>query len=135
MRQELYDVVILARQRADKLDKVMNDWREEIDKIEVALAGLDEKFVGARIDPTNTSIDLSYSGDAELLHSIFLMLGKIGYRAGTRPGDLPQTSFNTYFTKEGVKLRIWLAFTSTVCKRVKIGEEMVKQDIYAISCE
>jgi hypothetical protein len=32
-------------------------------------------------------------------------------------------------------VRIWLAFSSTVCRRVKIGTKTVEQDVYETVCD
>lgn len=48
-----------------------------------------------------------------------------------KPGD---TSWSGYFKHPNSEQKFYLHFTSTVCKRVKVGTKTVEQDIYETRC-
>ena len=88
------------------------------------------------IVPTNIDyyVGFSVAGDAELLTKIIRILRTGGF---TTTADRPkkgENSWYAFFDYEGLTLRLFLNFTSTVCRRVKVGTKMVEQDIYEVQC-
>lgn len=78
------------------------------------------------------SMDLYFSGDGRRLGSVWGELRRSGFECGSRPkkGD---TSFTGFFRKEGFP-HIYLSFSSTLCKRVQVGTQLVEQPIYETQC-
>jgi hypothetical protein len=80
----------------------------------------------------NGDIDLIFTGDAQRLRQVWAELRRNGYNTESRPkrGDI---TFHAYWDQEGFS-RIWMMFSSSVCKRVQVGTRMVEQPIYETRC-
>ena len=76
-------------------------------------------------------IQLNVSGGPPEMKEIFRAFRKLGYEPTSRPDTKPQSTFSCYFNREG-SCDFYLYFTSTICKRVKIGTKTVEQDIYEV---
>jgi hypothetical protein len=79
-------------------------------------------------------VNFYVTGDAPVLKEIFRGLRKLGYEPSKRPGVKPESNFTTYFSQDG-KPTFYLSFSSTLCRRVKVGTKMVEQDIFEVQCE
>lgn len=82
---------------------------------------------------TNTGcIDVAFTGSGERLREVWGLLRRNGYLATERP----KSGESTYsaFWSHASQMRIWFSFSSTVCKRVKIGTKMVETPIYETQC-
>jgi len=88
-----------------------------------------------RVNFDSDSVDISVAGDQEVLKSIFRALRPLGYEPRSRPTIHPQSTYQTYFDHPDKDLTIWLNFSSTLCKRVKVGTKMQEVDIYETVCE
>ena len=89
------------------------------------------------VEPTMTDpdfISVSMTGDKSALASAFRILRGAGFTfTGSRP-QAGQTEWYTFFQYPDCPLRIWFSFTSSVCRRVKVGTKTVQQDIYETVC-
>lgn len=81
----------------------------------------------------NNSVDISVSGGKDVLNTVFGILRKHKFSPDKRP-DKPEPTFSTHFNHD-TGARLWLSFSSTLCKRVKVGTKTVEQDIYEVQCE
>lgn len=88
----------------------------------------------ARMSVDQEDVNLYVTGNTAALKEIFRGLRKLGYEPSSRPDVKPQSQFTTYFHQDG-KPTFYLSFSSTLCKRVKVGTKMVEQDIYEVQCE
>jgi hypothetical protein len=55
----------------------------------------------------------------------------------TTQSDPPKANAPTWYarySKQGCDLAIWLNFSSTVCRRVKVGTKLVEQEIFETVC-
>ena len=77
---------------------------------------------------------LSVSGGKKELQACFSIFRHAGLDRPKYPPKENEPDYNAFFGKEGGP-RILFSFTSKVCKRVKVGTEMVKKDIYETICE
>lgn len=86
--------------------------------------------VGFNLD--NEHINLSFAGDGEKLKTVWGHMRRAGFNTTTRPakGD---TEFNAFWHQEGFA-GIFMMFSSTMCRRVKVGTKMVEQAIYETQC-
>lgn len=77
-------------------------------------------------------VDLSFTGDGAKLGEVWKALRQAGYTTNCRPkkGD---STFYTHWFLEGYST-IWMNFSSSVCRRVKVGTKMVEQDVYEVQC-
>ncbi len=77
-------------------------------------------------------VDIGVTGDKHMLAAVWSAFRKLGYEPSRRP-EKAESYFYCRWEKEG-KPSFYLTFSSTVCKRVKIGTKMVEQDIYETVC-
>lgn len=89
------------------------------------------------IEPTfNHEFDIQFTGDKRKLDAVLSLVRFAGFTLDDpKPPGPKDTSWSCYATHPGLTVRIWVYFTSSVCKRVKIGTKMVEQDIYEIGCD
>jgi hypothetical protein len=99
-------------------------------------AALDEfaKIEIAFHNVTTDALNLTVTGTKHILNAAWGALRRAGFeRHGERPAE-GQTQFNGYFTHpSGAK--VWLQFTSTSCRRVQIGTQLVEQAVYETVCD
>jgi len=88
-----------------------------------------------RVSFDTDSIDIAVAGDYAVLKAIFHAFRTQGWEPTSRPVEQKLSSFSTHFEKPGVDLRFWLSFSSTLCRRVKVGTKMVEQPVYETVCE
>ena len=88
------------------------------------------------IEPTfNDSLALNFTGDAAKLYAVVKCLRIAGFSAKVAvPPKKGDTSWYAYYDNPNCKERVWLYFTSSVCKRVKIGTETVERDVFETQC-
>lgn len=97
------------------------------------LVELESQLQVMTVSLCNSSIDISVAGDKKVLNIVFGVLRKFEFKPEKRP-DKPEPSFTTYFN-HATGARIWLSFSSTVCKRVQVGMKTVEQAVYETVCE
>ena len=107
--------------------------KDEIAQVASELALPENTPVHASCDSYNVSIRVA--GGPNELKEIFRAFRKLGFEPSDRPGIKPESSFSTYFRKEEGELEFYLSFSSTLCKRVKVGTETVERDIFETVCE
>lgn len=99
----------------------------------IALLANVESLPVLRASIDTTSVDLSIAGDKKVLKQTWNKLRTMGYETS----DVPQedsTGFSCWWYKED-EPTIWLNFSSTVCKQVKVGTKTQEVDIYEVQCE
>lgn len=94
---------------------------------------LEEQDIDARFDLTGGWIDVQFTGDGQRLGRVWGELRRTGYKTEHRPkkGD---TTVSTYWSREGYA-RIWMMFSSSVCKRVQVGTETKEVPVYQTVCD
>lgn len=117
---------ILKRQR-EELDTLENHGATYAPVVE-ALARFEPRFsVGGG------SLDIAFSGDKHALEATWGVLRKAGFNCSNARPKPNQPTYGSFFNHPTGAV-IWLSFSSTVCRRVKIGTQMVEQDIYETVC-
>lgn len=83
--------------------------------------GLDDDYIG-----------LSFAGDGPKLAAVWKLLRQHGYKNSCHPkkGD---TTFYAFWEQEG-HAKLFMNFTSSVCRRVQVGTKMVETPIYETQC-
>jgi len=132
------DEVTKINRKADDTKLFASRHASEIVRVQKGMEPVEQWLMNASLDVTNRSLDLSYSGNKHTMDGIWHALRKMGYKADTRPKSNEQY-FSTWFRMDGNvsgdAMKIYLSFSSTVCKRVKVGTKMVEQDVYETRCE
>jgi hypothetical protein len=82
------------------------------------------------------SVDVRWAGTFEDYQTFYKAFRKLGLVPNSRILDEgePVESFSTYWSLPGTSLKIWVAWTSTVCKRVQVGTRTVQQPVYEVRC-
>jgi hypothetical protein len=82
------------------------------------------------------SLDVRLIGDAAVLAKAVRILRTSGYDfpSASRPkkGD---TTWAQFFTRSECPVRIWFNFSSSVCRRVQVGTQMVEQPVFETVCD
>jgi len=88
------------------------------------------------IEPTFTdSLNLNFAGDKAKLLAVARILRAAGFSATTNtPPKKGDTTWYAYYENPDCAERVWLYFTSSVCKRVKVGTETIQRDVYETRC-
>ncbi len=123
------------KQAIKKLRAFAEQHIEEIARVTKGMEVVEEYHIRTDIDINSNSLDISYAGDKHVIQGCFAALRKLGYKPESRPGDKPIETHTTWFKHPEQNLRLWFKFTSTVCKRQKVGTKMVEQDVYEVVCE
>lgn len=100
----------------------------------VALEAMD---IDIRIDPNNSAcIDIRFSGSGDLLAEVWGLLRRAGWKLASSPPQKGATSFSGIWSHARDKrlADLWMNFSSTMCRRVQIGTQMVEQPVYEVQC-
>ncbi len=81
------------------------------------------------------SLDVSLSGDKHTLAEAVRALRTNGFRTLNKPPEKGSITWGAFYDREGCGIRVWLSFSSSVCRRVKVGTRTVEQDIYETVCD
>jgi hypothetical protein len=90
--------------------------------------------IGAEPYFSSGTIYVNMTGDKEKLTQAFRIFRTAGMDFnGERPkkGD---SSWHAAFRHPGQSVYVFFAFTSSVCRRVKVGTKTVEQDVYETQC-
>jgi len=88
------------------------------------------------LEPTlSNEVDLRFAGDAQKLAAVVRVLRTAGFTTTAERPKQGDTTWHAYYEHPNCATRVWLYFTSSVCKRVKVGTKMVEQDVYETRCD
>ena len=133
MKNEMTSVVKEDRRKAKRRTNFLKAHDVEITRVTTELLGI-PGYSSLRMD-WQCCLDLNYTGDIEVLKALFHTFRTLGYEPNARPEDPNAPTFCTHFRNPNhPEIRWWLNFSSTMCKRVKVGTEMVERDVYEIKC-
>jgi hypothetical protein len=79
-------------------------------------------------------VDIHFSGDAQKLAAVVRILRTAGFATTAERPKAGDTSWCAYFKHPQCGTDVYMYFTSSVCRRVKVGTKMVEQDIYEVQC-
>ena len=94
---------------------------------------LEDREIEPRFDLSDGYVTLSFTGDGERLRSVWVELRRIGYTPNSRP-EKGATTYHAFWEHPGEYAKIFMHFSSSVCKRVQIGTEMKEVPIYETQC-
>lgn len=134
------------------MNKIQELRAEAIKRHERLMAYLDaqEKVLGpvfeelSKLEPTALDVEPSYAtccltGDRHKLNAAFGVLRRHGFEPGSRP-EAKQSQYATFFTRKndvGLYTEMFFQFSSTQCRRVKVGTrtKTVEEDVYETVCD
>src|SRR5882724_2846647 len=95
-----------------------------------------EKLIAMGAEPYfiyNDTIYASVTGDVHQLTDAIRALRTGGYKANSKP-ERKSSTYNAFFKHTTSGVDIYLAFSSSVCRRVKVGTKTETVDVYEIHC-
>lgn len=78
-------------------------------------------------------ISVSFAGDGPKLTAVWKLFRQNGYNTNDRPKKGDTTFYSFWSGPEGLA-KLFLNFSSSVCRRVQVGTKMVEQPIYETQC-
>lgn len=119
-------------QATQQTTKNLKAFRDTVSGLPTLFCQFEELDIEIRFDATNEYGFLGFTGDGEKLKTVWGMLRRAGYHTSQRPakGD---SKFNAFWYRAG-SCDLFMMFSSSVCKRVKVGTKTVEQDVYETQC-
>jgi hypothetical protein len=130
-----------ARKTSRFIANVIRRDGKRVTDIVKLLSNASLNIVGVSID--RVSYNINVSGSRAELDILFGILRRAGLTPLRRPEE-GQPSYSTYWYFDAVggedllvtdKPCIWVNFSSTSCKRVKVGTRLEEVDVYETVCE
>lgn len=81
------------------------------------------------------SLDFQAVGDRNVFLTFLRELRKLGYKPDSNAPETKQPIWSSFFNSPRYPIRIWLHFTSTVCRRVKVGQKTELVDVFEVVCD
>jgi hypothetical protein len=122
----------------EKLNRVRR-YRAAWDTAQNQFAPILEKFVALGSEPYAADSDyiiVSLIGDAHLLADGVRILRTAGFNTYAEKPKRNDPNWSALFSHPDTAdlMRIYLSFSSSVCRRVKVGTEIREVDIYETQC-
>jgi len=81
------------------------------------------------------SVDVLLSGDQHTLAAAVRIFRTHGFSTDNSPPEKGNSQWTAFYRKNGCELHWYLSFSSTACRRVKVGTRTVEQDVYETVCD
>lgn len=120
----------LLQQQANAIMERHTQYKNSKELIDDTIAVLEP--LALRMDFPN-SIDFGFTGDKTLLNEVFKQLRRLGWNTQFRLGE-NDIAYSAFWSHDKSEVRIWISFTSTQCRRVKVGTKTVEVDVYETRC-
>lgn len=90
--------------------------------------GLDVNF--------DNHLNITFTGDKPKFLEVLSALTICGFTLDNkeRPKS-DDTSWSSYCTHKAGSTQAWMYFTSSVCRRIKVGTETVTRDVFKVACD
>lgn len=119
-------------ERQQKAAKHFKEFKHAVGTFPELFRNLEEMDIDPGFELDNDYINLSFAGDGPKLATVWKLLRQHGYKNSCHPkkGD---TTFYAFWEQEG-HAKFFMNFTSSVCRRVKVGTKTIEQDVYETQC-
>lgn len=88
-----------------------------------------------KLEPTFTGeFNISFTGDKDALVNVVRLLRIHGWNTHADKPKKGDSSWCAWYNHPECPVQIWLYFTSSVCRRVKVGTKMEQVDVYETQC-
>lgn len=122
--------LIEARQ---EVQKKLALWHSTIKRNPGLFQRLEQLDIEPRLNLNDGCIDISFTGDPDLLTKVWRELRRAGFKNDTFPTQKGDGTFCTHWHADG-QARLWMFFSSNVCRRVQVGTKMVEQPVWETQC-
>lgn len=125
LRKELIDVHERKLAYLDKQAALLGPLLDEMEKLEPTSVYVEDGY-----------LSIGVSGDKHKLNAAFGALRRHGLKTSDRP-EKGQSQYMGTFTKPETVGLVFLNFSSTQCRRVKVGQRTreVTEDVYEVVCD
>lgn len=107
-------------------------FKQTISALPALFRGFEEMDIEPRFDLDNEYITLQFTGDGNKLKEVWGLLRRHDYQVSSRP-EKGDTQFCAFWNREG-QAKLFMYFTSSMCRRVQVGTEMKEVPIYETQC-
>jgi hypothetical protein len=121
----------VARENAKAINRVIKRDAKRVGSVVKILTGANLNVTYVYVD--SGSYNISVVGTRADLDIMFGLLRRAGLTPRSRPQE-KESIYTTWWTWEDGNT-VWVSFSSTSCKRVKVGTEMKEVDVYETVCE
>jgi hypothetical protein len=92
----------------------------------------EQNNIDIRLDPDGGYVSFTFTGNGAFFSEVWSEMRRNGFTPTNRPkkGDI---DFAGYWDRPGCA-RLFMNFSSSLCKRVQVGTKMVEQAIYETQC-
>lgn len=124
--------ILRLTEQSQNVNKYNIAFANTVKRCPVLFRRLEELDIDVKFSLREGDIDLSFTGDGARLGEVWSALRHAGYLPDNRPTK-GEAVFCTHWRQEGFAI-LWMNFSSSVCRRVKVGTKMVEQDVYEVQC-
>jgi hypothetical protein len=119
-------------EHSQKVTKALKEFKQTVSSVGPLFRSFEEMDIDLQFNPDGGYIAFCFTGDGERLAAVWKELRRNGYKSDCRPkkGD---TTFYAFWEREGYA-RLFMNFSSSMCRRVQVGTKMVEQPIYETQC-
>lgn len=122
--------LVETHQKMQKNAKVFN---HTVSSLPELFRALEEMDIEPRFQLDDDYVAVVFTGDGSRLAEVWKLLRRHGYNTTTRPEKGDTTFYAFWHGPEGLA-RIFLQFSSSVCRRVQVGTKMAETPIYETQC-
>ena len=119
-------------ERRQQITRWVDEWGRTIQDHAPLFLFLEAQDIDVRFNGDDGSVHVSFTGTGERFGKVWGELRRAGFKCDTRPSE-GATQFAGYFLRDGYA-RLWMFFTSSVCRQVQVGTRTVEQPIYETRC-
>lgn len=133
---QMQEARIKYRKKLEEFIKFADENQQHMDDLANGLDVVREYIIAINLDGV-TSVDISIAGDHNVFKGLFSALRKLNYKPAFPPQEEKFAAWSGFFHSEDPAnpVSVWVTFSSTKCKRVKVGEETITRDLYEIVCD
>jgi hypothetical protein len=121
---------LVERQQA--IAKAYKEFQQTVKTASALFRQLEELDIDVSFDISTEYISLGFTGDGRRFATVWGLLRRNGYNTTLRPVK-GESTFCSFWERADCS-KIFMNFSSTVCRRVKVGTKTVVQDVYEVQC-
>ncbi len=114
--------------------EAFDEYKEQLKPIIEGIEKIDPE-IDMYWDGVESDLIISFTGNKHRLAEVVRVLRINGWVASSQPPKSNDSSWGSYFIHAKTTATVWLYFTSSVCRRVQVGTQMVEQPIWGVRCE
>ena len=118
-----------ARRRREYMERMVSFIDPLFDELKETFG----EEIDLRLNDIDT--DVRFTGDKKKLISVLRIVRKYGFEINGERTQEGNPEWYSYVRHPDCQAPVWIAFTSSVCRRVKVGTKMIEQDVYEVRCE